>query len=188
MLKISRTIWTVLNLIATLQAISIPPPPPPARPHLSQQDQQYHHGSSSEQADAMHGSSTSSAPSPSGHGTSRHQNRQPTAEPVLVSVPIRTRSQAAHRREEASSSPLPQPPEPGRGRNACRSSERGSGSSMVQHNGTHKPPQVWPPASDQSTGAAAAVQSWRHQKKHEGRPPADSEVMLRSFITLLCLS
>ena len=81
----------------------------------------------------------------------------------------------------------PQPPEPGPGSSAGRSSEQGGGSSTVQQNGVHKPPQVWPPASNQSAGAAGAVQSWRHQKKRQGQPPADPEVMLRSIKALLCL-
>ena len=72
----------------------------------------------------------------------------------------------------------PQPPEPGPGSRSGMSSVQGGGSSMVQQNGVHKPPQMWPPASNQSAGGAAAVQSWRHQKKRQGQPPADPQVML----------
>ena len=78
----------------------------------------------------------------------------------------------------------PQPPEPGPGSSAGMSSVQGGGTSTVQQNGVHKPPQVWLPASKQSAGAAAAVQSWRHQKKRQGQPPADPQVMLRDIKAL----
>ena len=70
-----------------------------------------------------------------------------------------------------------QPPEPGPG-SPSMSSAQGAGSSMVQQNGAHKPPQMWPPASNQSAGGTAAVQSWRYQNKRQGQPPADPQVML----------
>ena len=122
---------------------SHPPPPPPARPHLSQQHQHFSQGSSSEQTNAMHGSSESSAPSPSGHA-----GGTPTGSLQLSLSYSQCPSDRAARRLSTGGCkgecPPASRPEPGPGSSAGVSSVQRGRHSMVQPDGVHKPPQVWP--------------------------------------------